>query len=389
METMITGVLFVLLLATAVVVGRQRNLFAAAMLTGIFSLVSAGLFTVMDAVDVAFTEAAVGAGVSTVLMLATLALTSSEERREQKVSWLALGVVTLTGAALVYGTFDMPAFGDPNAVVHDHVARYYVERSWTDIGLPNMVTSVLASYRGSDTFGELGVVFTAGISVLLLLGSTQGAQAAGGPKVERSSVLNPNKRHAQVREMPVVRVAAKALLPFILLFAFYVQAHGDFGPGGGFQAGVIFATAFILFGLVFGPKELRRLVRPERLERIMAVGLLLYGGVGVACMLLGGSFLGYGALTPSHPQHGQHYGIFLVELGVGITVSAVMIIIYASFATRPLSSTPEALLPGSVPQPSAPDPEDIPEAPSILHSDPYGESPTLASNAQPSEGADA
>ena len=112
METMITGVLFVLLLATAVVVGRQRNLFAAAMLTGIFSLVSAGLFTVMDAVDVVFTEAAVGAGVSTVLMLATLALTSSEERREQKVSWLALGVVTLTGAALVYGTFDMPAFGD-------------------------------------------------------------------------------------------------------------------------------------------------------------------------------------------------------------------------------------------------------------------------------------
>ena len=118
METAITAVLFVLLLVTAVVLGRQRNLFAATMLTGIFSLVSAGLFTVMEAVDVAFTEAAVGAGISTVLMLATLSLTEDVEAREKKIAWPALLVVVLTGGALVYGTFDMPAFGDPNAVVH-------------------------------------------------------------------------------------------------------------------------------------------------------------------------------------------------------------------------------------------------------------------------------
>jgi multicomponent Na+:H+ antiporter subunit B len=134
------------------------------------------------------------------------------------------------------------------------------------------------------------------------------------------------------------------MLPYIVLFAFYVQAHGDFGPGGGFQAGVILATAFILFGLVFGPQELVRHVPPERLERTMAVGLLVYGGVGVVAMLLGGQFLAYGVFTPSHPQHGQHYGIFLVELGVGITVSAVMIIIYATFATRRPSLAPQVVL---------------------------------------------
>ena len=152
------------------------------------------------------------------------------------------------------------------------------------------------------------------------------------------------KRHAHVREMPVVRTVAKVMLPYIVLFAFYVQAHGDFGPGGGFQAGVILATAFILFGLVFGPQELVRHVQPQRLERIMAVGLLIYGGVGVAAMLLGGQFLAYGVFTPGHPSHGHHYGIFLVELGVGITVSAVMIIIYATFATRRPSLLPQVVL---------------------------------------------
>jgi multicomponent Na+:H+ antiporter subunit B len=364
METAITVVLFGLLFTTALLVARQRNLFAATMLTGIFSLVSAGLFTVMEAVDVAFTEAAVGAGVSTVLMLATLSLTEDTERRESKVSWPALIVVLLTGGALIYGTLDMPAFGDANAAVHQPLSRYYIERSWDEIGLPNMVTSILASYRGADTFGELGVVFVAGISVILLLGHTRAAAAvAQAERDERPSVLSA-ERQAQVREMPVVRTVAKVMLPYIVLFAFYVQAHGDFGPGGGFQAGVILATAFILFGLVFGPKELTRLVPPQRLERVIPVGPMIYGGVGVVAMLMGGEFLAYGAFTPEHPSHGHHYGIFMVELGVGITVSAVMITIYTTFATRPRTTTPCAVLePGEQPVPVGLAPEDVPELP--------------------------
>ncbi|MEM9069872.1 MAG: DUF4040 domain-containing protein [Myxococcota bacterium] len=328
MELTITIVLFGFLLFMAVVVGRQRDLFSAAMLTGIFSLVSAALFTVMDAVDVAFTEAAVGAGISTVLFLATLALTDEREQRPESFPWIAVAVVSVTGAALLYGTFDMPAFGDPNAPIHTGVAHHYVSESWNEIGLPNIVTGVLASYRGYDTFGELAVIFTAGVGVTLLLGS-------GAPAITEETPTIPQKSRAPyVREMPIVRSVTKALIPFVLLFALYVQAHGDFGPGGGFQAGVIFTAGLILYALVWGPGALERFIRRRLVERGMAIGVLLYGGVGVATQILGGRFLEYGVLTPEHPEHGQHYGIFLVELGVGITVSAVMLVVFYVFASR-------------------------------------------------------
>ncbi|MDH3915517.1 MAG: DUF4040 domain-containing protein, partial [Chromatiales bacterium] len=130
-----------------------------------------GVFTVMDAADVAFTEAAVGAGISTILMLATLTRTAREEKpSDSKNPAVALIVVFVTGALLVFGTSDLPRFGDPQAPVHQHVAPRYIEESPKEIGIPNMVTSVLASYRGYDTLGETTVIFTAGIAVMALLG---------------------------------------------------------------------------------------------------------------------------------------------------------------------------------------------------------------------------
>jgi multicomponent Na+:H+ antiporter subunit B len=164
-------VLFTFLAVIAIAVIRLRDLFAAVMLMGIFSLLSASLFTVMDAVDVAFTEAAVGAGISTILMLATLSLTTSKESAlYQRPQPMALIAVVLTGAALVYATFDMPRYGDPAAPIHHHVADHYIEDTDTEIGVPNMVTAILASYRGYDTWGETTVIFTACVGVLLLLG---------------------------------------------------------------------------------------------------------------------------------------------------------------------------------------------------------------------------
>lgn len=139
------------------------------MLSGVFSLLAAGLFVLLDAVDVAFTEAAVGAGISTVLMLGAMSLTARREKLPDRVSILPLLLVVTTGAALVYGTFDMPAFGDAAAPIHGHVVPRYIEGSDSEIGVPNIVTAVLASYRGFDTLGEVAVVFTAGIGVLLLL----------------------------------------------------------------------------------------------------------------------------------------------------------------------------------------------------------------------------
>ena len=164
-------ILFTFLAVIAVAIIRLKDLFAAVMLMGIFSLLSASLFTVMDAVDVAFTEAAVGAGISTILMLATLALTDSEEHPEHnRLQVLPLLAVLVTGSALIYASFDMPRYGDPQAPIHQYLAPHYLTRTGVEIGVPNIVTAVLASYRGYDTWGETTVIFTAGVGVLLLLG---------------------------------------------------------------------------------------------------------------------------------------------------------------------------------------------------------------------------
>jgi multicomponent Na+:H+ antiporter subunit B len=129
----------------------------------------------------------------------------------------------------------------------------------------------------------------------------------------------------------VLRVVSKFMIPFILLFALYVQFHGDFGPGGGFQAGVIFASAFILYGLIFGIENARK-VLPAHVTRILlAAGVLLYIGVGIAGTILGGNYLDYNVLA-ENARAGQHLGILLVELGVGVTVTVTMITIFFVFA---------------------------------------------------------
>lgn len=216
-----------LLACTAVTVARMRDLWAAAMLTGIFSILGAGWMIVLDAPDVAFTEAAVGAGISTVLMLGTLALTSRKAKPPKRFPWTALIIVSITGSALIYGTHDLPDFGDPNAPIHLYPNPGYValeiakgephghESHEDDAGghatdsahdeahdshhesvdstdaehetshesahhgnTPNVVTVVLASYRGFDTLGETSVIFTAGIAVLILLRRRSGQESA-------------------------------------------------------------------------------------------------------------------------------------------------------------------------------------------------------------------
>jgi len=138
-----------------------------------------------------------------------------------------------------------------------------------------------------------------------------------------------------MRHHLLLRVITKLLVGPIILFALYVQFHGDYSPGGGFQAGVIFAVAFILFGIVFGLSKVKQVFPPWLVHKLAAFGVLLYAGTGVYSMMLGSTYLNYSAFTPDHPEHGQHWGILIVELGVGITVAAVMVAIYYAFAARP------------------------------------------------------
>tara|TARA_B110000014_G_C20065406_1_gene555205 strand:- start:148 stop:621 length:474 start_codon:yes stop_codon:yes gene_type:complete len=147
-----------------------RDLFGAVVISGVYSLLMAAIFTQLDAVDVAFTEASVGAGISTVLLLATLALIKNPKTASYTLNFPGALWATMTGALLMYTVPTMPLFGRPENPVHQHVAPRYISETPEVIGIPNVVTSVLADYRGFDTLGEVTVIFTAGVGVLLLLG---------------------------------------------------------------------------------------------------------------------------------------------------------------------------------------------------------------------------
>lgn len=179
------GILFI----TAIAIARLRSLFAIVMLSGVYSLVSATWFVALDAVDVAFTEAAVGAGISTVLFLAAMVLTSRTAKVAKGAAKIVpLVVVIATGAILIYATIDLPPFGDAFSPANTGIGIEYIARTKTEIAVPNIVTAVLASYRGFDTLGETGVVFTAGLAVVLLLGF--------GERSLSSSVRREDKRRA-------------------------------------------------------------------------------------------------------------------------------------------------------------------------------------------------
>jgi len=143
-----------------------------------------------------------------------------------------------------------------------------------------------------------------------------------------------------MEDKTILRVITKLVVPVIVLYAFYVQFHGDFGPGGGFQAGVIFAAAFIIYGLIFGVGVARRVMPAWATRLMLSLGVLLYGGTGVAALLMGGEFLNYSVLAHD-PLHGQHWGIFAVEFGVGMTVAGAMISIFFTFAGHVKGETPD------------------------------------------------
>ena len=154
---------------TVLAIVLQRNLYSVVILAGVYSFLMATVLVALDAMDVAMTEASVGAGISTVLLLGALYLCGGEEARPLNRPWLPLAVSIVIVAALVYGTLGLPAFSDPQAPMHVHVVPRYLNEALKETGVPNVVTAVLASYRGFDTLGEVTVVFTAGIGVIALL----------------------------------------------------------------------------------------------------------------------------------------------------------------------------------------------------------------------------
>ncbi len=314
-----------MLAVTTAAVVRVRNLFAVAVLTSIYSFLMATVLLVLDAPDVALTEAAVGAGVGTVLLLGALYLTRTDEARPVHGIAIPLFVAIGSAAVLIYGVSETPPFGAPGNPIHS-AGPDYIARSLADTGIANVVSSVLASYRGYDTLGETVVIFTAGIAVLMLLKRPPRRGA-------RCARRAPSGRGTDMRLDVILRVAAKLILPFMLLFAIYIQFHGDYSPGGGFQAGTIAGAGVILYALVFGLAAAQRVVPPFLVETFIPLGVFIYAAVGVAGLLTGGNFLEYNHLAHD-PIHGQEWGVFLVEAGVFITVAATMVAIFYAFAGR-------------------------------------------------------
>lgn len=324
--TVIFGIfLLTLLVITAIAIVQARNLFVAVMLSGMFSLLLAANFFLLDAADVALTEAAIGAGISTVLFLSALAITAERERAPSAYRVIALIVVTVMALVIIYATFDQPTVGNPSAPVHQHLGPWFLETTREAIDIPNVVTAVLGSFRGYDTLGEVFVVYTAGIGVLFLLGVKPGKRAQENP-IDVAQVKG-------LRHYLIPRVVGRLLIPFILLFGLYVQFHGEYGPGGGFQAGAIIAAAVILYALLEGEDRALKVLPRGLLTGLIAGGALLYGAVGLAGIFMGGNFLDYSVLS-NNPVTGQQLGILLIEAGVGITVTGVLLSIFHAFAAR-------------------------------------------------------
>jgi len=270
---------------------------------------------------------------------------------------LGLFVTIICGAILLYATGEFPRWGEVRSPASLHVSPHYIKYSVEETDVPNIVTSVLADYRGFDTMFETTVIFCAGLACFLLL-RVFGRDDELTPEEEKGIfyrhlptgiVIQFKKEDVEIRHKDfevvdsklvpydlIIKTACRVLIPFIQLFALYVVAHGDFSPGGGFQGGVIFGASIILLAIAFNLRSAIEKINEKLLGILSALGVFIYAGIGWLCLLLGGNFLDYGRLAsilPVDPIRARALGMLGVEIGVGIAVMAVMIIIYINIAS--------------------------------------------------------
>ena len=326
MIDIVIGLSIIMLAIIVISIIFIEDLFKLVMATGFISFICAWFYLLLDAVDVAITEAAVGAGVSTALFLITIHLTKSYDINSStkkttkyimSISHKILFGILMLGLSYIFleSLAYMPVYGDINSPVNHALYKAYVQSSYEIYKVPNIVTMILGSFRGFDTLGETTVVFIAAIGVYGLL--------------HKETLKQPVLDQKPKKEF-VITSALFDLLPLLFLYAFYVQFHGDYGPGGGFQAGIILASIYILMNLVYGTNYSNIFLSSHAMLLILAGGVMIYAGVGFLTLFLGGSFLDYYMLGLKM-DHSYHYGLFAIELGVGLTVFAAMAIIIKEF----------------------------------------------------------
>jgi multicomponent Na+:H+ antiporter subunit B len=261
-------------------------------------------------------------------------------------------LVVILGSVLIYGSLEFPPWGDPASPASCHVSPYYIEKCLEDTSVPNLVTAVLADYRGYDTMFETIVIFTAGIGCIFLLRIFRKEEtetrlyrhiATGitlrierGGKFPETSTAFERIDSVWVPHDLIVKTTCRLIVPFIQIFALYVIAHGHHSPGGGFQGGVILGAAMILYAVAFNLRSAIQRMGERLTVTLSTLGVFIYAGTGVLCVLLGFNYLDYRALASVlgvDPVTARSHGILIVEIGVGIAVMAVMVTLYYNLAS--------------------------------------------------------
>ena len=261
-------------------------------------------------------------------------------------------IVVLCGCLLIYGTVDFPAWGDPASPASTHVSPYYIETTMADTSVPNIVTAVLADYRGYDTMFEAIVIFCAGIACIFLLRTYRHKAPEtrlyrhiptgiilrikkGGRLPEESTEFE----RVDLQWVPydlIIKTACRLLIPFFQLFALYVIAHGHHSPGGGFQGGVILGATLILFAISHDLRTTIKRMSEKTVVFLSAAGVFIYACTGALCLLLGVNYLDYSGLAAIlgvDSVTARSHGILMVEIGVGIAVMAVMVSLYYNLSS--------------------------------------------------------
>lgn len=246
--------------------------------------------------------------------------------------------VVITGIVLLYGISDFPTFGDPRSPANSGVeggalssSLYYINDSYGDTKVPNLVTSVLADYRGYDTMFETVVVLAAGMAIFAILRSTtKDDETIAGP-ARKSSIDGDHNRI-------IVGMTCRLAVPVVQIFALYVVAHGHYSPGGGFQGGVMLGASFILIALAGSLEDALGRFSERAYMTLASLGIFIYAGFGALPQVLGENFLDYGILQKifltDGPEMARSHSMLGVEIGVALTVMSIMFAIFANLSSR-------------------------------------------------------
>ncbi|AFE52709.1 putative monovalent cation/H+ antiporter subunit B [Rickettsia prowazekii str. GvV257] len=312
-----------------------KDLLNAVIASSVFSVLICVSELIMDAPDVAMTEAALGACLSTCVYLNLLRKLPTNLKNIKRINIIPASVICILFViTLTYIGLELPSYGDNNTPIHMYSSKYYVENTSRDIGIPSFVAAILASYRGYDTLGETSVILIAGIAVLLVSSKKSNAFI---PRLDHYNSYSDKQYKIQcsshgiihLKVYPIIKHITNFIIPYIILYSIYIQINGEFSPGGGFQAGVIFASGLIAYNMIYG----KQFFQENILIAVAVLGVAMYAIVGIISLFLNDNYLNYYSLTHfiEDKLAAQHIAIFIVEIGIGLTVAAIMYLIYKVF----------------------------------------------------------